>query len=181
MRINSVQKANKPQGKCGRCGKVIGKGDSYRWIKGRYGPRKVRCSNCRFRPSEMTSSDKLSRLYSAKECVEEAIGNDFDSTDDIASELQDAANEAREVAEEYRESADNIESCFGSRTSQCDEIEEKADQCESWADALEGIDLPEYDESQEEGLNEAEKEERKQEWREEVRALVQGELDSLEL
>lgn len=140
MRITTVAKAQKDQGSCGVCHEPIHKGDSYRWIKPRYGGKRVRHATCQnFRPSDMTSSDKLSRLYAAQENVEDFLSaGEFDSLDDVKGVLEEAGSEAREVGDEYRESAQNIEDGFGTRTAMCDEIEEKADSCDSWADTLEG-------------------------------------------
>jgi FtsZ-interacting cell division protein ZipA len=140
-RINSVKKAQKDQGSCNRCGKAIKKGDSYRWIKFRHGGKRKRCSeySCRFRQSDLTQSDKLSRTYGAQEAAEDAIGG-LDTAsesfeDDINGALQEAAEEIREVAQEYQESADNIRENF-SESPTADECEEKSGELESWADEL---------------------------------------------
>jgi hypothetical protein len=140
-RINSVKKARKAQGKCGRCGKDIAVGDGYIWIKPRYGGKRVRCSDpkCRFRSSDLTGSDKLSRVYSAQEEMEDFIA-DWDGDEGDVSALKDAleqaASDIREVGEEYQESADNIRDSF-SESSTADECEEKAQELEGWADEIE--------------------------------------------
>lgn len=144
-RINRVAKARKDQGSCGRCTKPIKAGDSYVWIKFRHGGKRKRCSDfaCRFRQSDLTQSDKLSRVYAAQENAEDTIGAldaaDESFEDDIKSALEEAAAEIREVAQEYEESAENIREHF-SESSTADECEEKANELESWADDLEGFE-----------------------------------------
>jgi hypothetical protein len=143
MRVHTVKKARKAQGHCGKCGKEIGVGDGYRWIKFRRGPRRIRCldSKCGFRSSDMTQSDKLSRVYGAQEAAEDAIGEwESDETSDLKSALEDAASEIREVGEEYRESAENIREHFA-ESSTADECEEKADELEGWADTIENVEF----------------------------------------
>lgn len=71
-RINRVKKARKHQGHCGSCGKELPPGSSYIWWKFRYGARHVRCTSsaCSPKQSELTSSDRLSRVYAACEGIE---------------------------------------------------------------------------------------------------------------
>ena len=152
MRINTVKKARKDQGTCSGCGKEIKRGDSYTWIKFRYGGKTKKCGSCIFKASDMTSSDKLSRIYAAQENAVEAI-EDLDVSDnieDISSVLEELASEVREVAQEYQESADNIRESF-TESSTADECEEKAQVIEDWADECEdpGFEEFEFDESDE--------------------------------
>lgn len=157
-RVNVVQKARKAQGACSRCGAKIKKGDPYKWTKPRYGMRRVVCGQCQFKFSDLTSSDKLSQVYSAQEECEAAIqgwdGSDG-TVDDLKDALTTAAGSIREVGEGYQESADNIHQNF-SESSTADDCEEKASNLESWADEFESTadDLEEFDE--EEAKKEAE-------------------------
>ncbi len=130
--------------KCGKCGKEIAVGEEYIFFKPRYGGKRIRCTRpeCRFRPSEMTSSDKLSQVYAVQENFDDISSStswvDIDSSGlrDIASELSNAASEVQDVADGYNESAENIRNSF-SASSVADECEEKANECEEWANALE--------------------------------------------
>lgn len=131
MRVNRVAKARKAQRPCCKCSTAINVGDSYKWIKGRYGPKRTFCKDHSPRQSDMTSSDKLARLYSAQESIEDAV-----SLDELITALECAASDAREVGEEYQESADNIRETF-SESNTADECEQKHEDCESWADELE--------------------------------------------
>lgn len=150
-RVNTVEKSLKSPGNCGRCNKTIKKGEPYRWTKPRYGGKKIRCMDaaCRFRSSDLTSSDKLSRAHAAGEAVEDALEAFRESREieDLNSALSDAAEQLREVAGEYRESADNMESGMnGNRMPMCDELEEKAQNLEDKADEMDGGSLPELEE-----------------------------------
>ena len=138
-RINHVAKARKDQGKCLRCGKEITAGDSYYWVELKTGPRsslrKTFCDTHRPRPSDTTTSDKLSTLYSVQEALEDEVAG-ATTKEDVAAALRTAAESAREVAEEYRDSRSNMpESLQDGATGQ--EMEEKADSIDSWADSLE--------------------------------------------
>jgi len=73
-RVTTVKKSRKSPGKCFRCDKTIPKGAGYRWWKFRFGRKVIRCLKCPYpRPSELTRSDKLSRIYEASEAIEEII------------------------------------------------------------------------------------------------------------
>lgn len=57
MRVTTVTAARKAPGNCEACGKPIEVGQGYKYIKPRYGRRRVRHDGCPgWRPSEMTSS-----------------------------------------------------------------------------------------------------------------------------
>ena len=48
MRTNKVS-ASKQVRTCGRCNKTIGIGEPYRWAKGRYTEKKIRCMDISMR------------------------------------------------------------------------------------------------------------------------------------
>jgi len=131
------QKARK-QYECGRCGRIIEKGEEYRKTTPRYSPKKIRCSDsgCYFRFSELVTSDKLSRAYKLVERLQEM---DNPNKDDAVGELNIVAEEAREIASEYQESTDNIMEYFPNGNSQSEECEEKCGYLEEWADNLENL------------------------------------------
>lgn len=143
MRVNTVDKARKSPGACGRCHDEIPVGAAYRWAKPRYGSKAVRCAkpDCRFRGSELTGSDKISRVRAAGESVEDACDRwDGSDVSAIKSALDDAASEVRDVAQEYTDAAE----AMGGAGS---ENEERAAECESFADELESAEqsIDEYD------------------------------------
>lgn len=133
MRVNEVEKSLKDQGECGRCHDALPKGCAYRWIKGRYSARKVRCMKpeCRFRQSEMTES-KMSGVYAAQENAEEALNawSNDDGLDALQSLCSDMAESLREVSGEYAEAAEAMGGAG-------EEMQQKADDLESWADEVE--------------------------------------------
>lgn len=159
MRIRTISKARKP-GMCEACGKTIEVGQGYRSIKPRYGAKRKRHLTCPvWTRSEMTTNDKLSALYAAIESAEGDIaawGQEWLSApvaedaeamrDELTAVLSQAAESVREVAEMYRESASNIEEGFGHATSLSEDMENNADEVESFADDIETTDLPDIPE-----------------------------------
>lgn len=143
MKLNHVIKAQKPT-KCGKCGKEIAKGDSYRWWKFRYGGRRVRCmdSACSPRPSEMINSPFLSQAAALSEGLEDAVAafeSDLD-VDALQGAVEEAASGFRELGEEAQGSFDNMpESLQQGDTGQM--LEARVEKCDEIADALAEIDL----------------------------------------
>lgn len=74
----------------------------------------------------------------------------WESPDDATGDLESIAQEVRDLAETKRESAENIREGFGHDTYQSEELDGVADELESWADDLEGVDIPELPEPEEE-------------------------------
>lgn len=182
-RINTVKKARKAQGSCCKCGKAIEKGDAYRWIKARYGPKRSCCSSCQFRGSDLTSSDKLAQAYGAQEDAQDAI-EDWDGQDasELRSALETAAEAIREVAGEYQESADAIMEHFPNGSPTSEECEEKAGELESWADEIEGVDVEDFDpEAEGEDETDDERAERRERWVEQCRDEAQAAVDECPL
>ena len=141
MRVNHVKSARKTKKArvCGQCQHTVEPGEAYKYAEPRYGPTKIRCSGCHFRPSDLQDSDKMADLYLAQEGLEDDITAACYANDpaDLPGALNTAAEAAREVGEAYGESADNIESAFTGGSPTADDCREKADSIEEWADALE--------------------------------------------
>lgn len=135
-RTNYVKSARKAQGSCEVCGKPIEPRMAYQYIEPRYGTRRVRHTGCRsWRPSEVSSS-KMTSVWAAQEAFADAQMSGFDTVSDIAQAVTEVAEAARSVGEEYGESAQNIEDGFGHEVPMSEELREKADSLESWADEL---------------------------------------------
>lgn len=174
-RVHHVKKARKDN-------PVAKKGESYYWWKNRYGPK--RYSKTYPRQSQLTSSDKLARIYEAVEDIQDVldgVGNfafDKSYVDSMIDALREAADSVTEVGEEYQESADAIRDYFV-ESETADEIEEKVSSCEYFVAALEeaindieSIDFPEeYEEDGEETF----------EYDERVRDIVEEALSQQEL
>lgn len=149
MRIHIVRKSRKDQGRCSKCGTPLPVGSAYRWIKFRYGPKRVRCmrNDCRFRGSDLTTSDKMSDLYSAQEQAEDALGELRNNLPDmepegIAADLDGLAETISEsmdlvegAADGYEESAANVDEYFPG-SYQVDEITEKSENARQYYDEL---------------------------------------------
>lgn len=156
MRITYVNKARKDQGKCGNCGDPLPAGSAYRWIKFRFGSKRIRCMkrSCRFRNSDMTTSDKLSDIYLAQKDCEDVIEEVFQvvgtiipeegvwpetiraELERLADQLDESRGTAEQVAEGYEESAYALEEYF-SGSARIDEINEKANAAREYSDQIE--------------------------------------------
>jgi hypothetical protein len=102
--------------------------------------------SCRFRNSDMTSSDKRADFYTAQEDIEDALEvarmadtEDAASLSDdltaLADTIAESADLVQTVAEGYQESAYNLEEYF-SGSSQIDEINEKEYAAEEFSSEL---------------------------------------------
>lgn len=151
MRVHHVNKARKSPGSCGGCRKTIAKGEPYKHVKAYRGPKRIRCAECQFRPSDLTSSEKISRALGAQEDTQDRIREWRDGGSDDLEELrvilQEGAQEIRDVGEEYREASEAVRDSFP-ESPHADEMEEKADMLEEWADRIQEPDLEEYDAEQ---------------------------------
>lgn len=110
---------------------VAKKGESYWWWKhmigGRGGPKQY--SKERPKPSQLTTSDFLSRLYEIEEQLSEA--QDADTIESLGSDL-------RTLGEEQREKYDNMpDGLRDGDTGQM--LDERATNCESWADDFDRV------------------------------------------
>lgn len=138
--VKSARAAKMPR-HCYRCGYEIQPGDSYQHTTFKTGPYSSMDRNwCRNHPprsSETTVNDRLSRLYSAQESVEDAMVRTKTLADleDLATALDDAAEEAELVRDEYQESHDNMPENL-QYSAQSEELENKANACDTWADEL---------------------------------------------
>jgi len=172
------QKARKPY-KCGKCGKKIEVGEQYIKICKKFSAVRYRCLKCRPRPSELTSSDKLSSIYGACEDIEDNLSVESkEDLENLVESLEGAISEVERVADEYEEGADNIEEYFTSGTEQSEQMRENADMVREWQGSLEDA----KDKTQElvdewDGLNKDERQERL----EDVISEVEGAKDEMPL
>lgn len=132
---------------CDRCKDLIPAGSEYFTYKFRFAKkRRIRCLKHFPRPSELTTSEKLSRAYGAREALEDALEFNVDITkapvrqvvdgiENLLSEIETQADEAEQVADEYEEGADNQEEYFPG-SSQAEESREKAQSLRDWANEL---------------------------------------------
>jgi hypothetical protein len=131
-----------PNRKCDKCGVEIKPGDSYKWTKtkGAYGgTKRFRCATC-----PTWTYAELSNSWSARVSVvtESFTGFDGETEDDAQSVLDDLAEQIRALAEESRETAENVREGFGHDTYVSEQADERADELDSWADEVEGTEVP---------------------------------------
>lgn len=159
-RTTYVKKARKDQGLCmsPNCraeSREIKAGDPYKWFSIRShragrGQRKQYHPQCPVPRSHTTTSAQLGTIYDAVEAAESEMASlDSYEIGDLEVIGQAAAEGIREAGEMYGEGADNIESGFGHETYVSQELREKAEGCESWADEIEQVDYDEFDEDDE--------------------------------
>lgn len=149
-----------PNRTCGKCGKEIEVGQPYKHISPKSGPyggaTLYRCDTCpawhRWEYNNSTGAQVERIVYEA----EESADNTEATASDIESAMETAASEIRELAEQKREGSENIESGFGCSTSQSEEMASQADDLEAWADEIEGADIPEGPEPEEEDCEDCE-------------------------
>jgi hypothetical protein len=142
-----------PDIKCENCGKVIPVGDPHKHVSPKSGPygghKRIRCATCpTWQPWDLSNS-LSARLQQVSSEAYETFNNGVDTAEDVQSILETAAEAIRGLAEEKRESAQNIEDGFGHETEKSQELNDIADQLESWADEVEQNDVPDLpDESE---------------------------------
>ena len=138
-----------PPETCTACQKTIEVGTPYKWIQPKSGPyggrRMARHEGC---PSWQVwdySSSLSAQLARISHDFNEAVDS-AESPDDVQSALDEAAASVEEIVEQKREAASNIEEGFGHATSSSEQLEEIADQLESWASEISGADIPDLPE-----------------------------------
>lgn len=165
--------------RCHRCGGEIEYGQPYKWFKlkqARGGIKRSYHPDCPIRPSDRTTS-RMGQVWDAQA---EFDPYSYESPEELLTGLEALADVVQGVADEYRESVESMESGFGHRTSQADELEERAEALESWADELREwqpseADPPERDDYEEGDDGEQEHEDAVDAWLDEIR----GEAASL--
>lgn len=156
LRVTEADKSQPlPNRKCESCGKEIEVGAPYKWIKPKSGPYggslKVRCGDCPTWHVWDYSYSMSARLAQIAYEAGQAFDNtDITTADDVTEILSQAAESIRELAEEKKESASNIEDGFGHETEKSQELNDIAEQLESWADDVENNEVPDAPEPEEE-------------------------------
>jgi len=122
-------------------------GDPYFWWKfmvgGRGGAKRV--SKTYPRRSQTTQSEFYAAVYDLEDRLADMKAENYETTDDLKSDLEDIASEARALGEEQGEKFDNMpEGLRQGDTGQL--LEERRDACEAWADELDAIEVEEVDE-----------------------------------
>lgn len=138
----------KPLLTCDHCHKPIEIGTPYKHISPKSGPYGGRTLNRHESCPTWQVWEYSSSLSARIAQIQDAFSIDLsgvESPDDVTAALQAAAEAIRELAEEKRESASSIEDGFGHATYQSEELEQTADDLESWADEIENVSVPELE------------------------------------
>jgi hypothetical protein len=144
-----------PDYECDSCRNPILPGTPYKHISPKSGPyggrKRTRHEGCPTWQVWEYSSSLNARLAQVEhDFVTEVSKADMTTEDGVQGALDDAANAIREIVGEKRDAADNIEQGFGHPTTQSEELEQLADDLESWADDIEAATIPEVPEPEEE-------------------------------
>lgn len=141
-----------PPRKCENCGNEIAVGTPYKHISPKSGPyggrTRYRCGDCPTWQVWDYSNSLSARTAQIAYEFNEAI-SDASDMDTVQEALNNAASAVRDIASEKEESAQNIEQGFGHETSTSQELADVAEQLNSWADEIEGADIPEFPEPEE--------------------------------
>lgn len=139
---------------CERCREKIRKGDGYRWWANRLpgqrsSYRRIRCMNPECHPTiaDLTPG-RRGQLMQIQQDADKQIWAWDGEIEDLTGIAESVADEIREMAEELRESAQNIEDGFGHATSTSDELNERGDAMEGYADEIADCDFddpPEFE------------------------------------
>lgn len=123
---------------CRKCKEPIVAGEKYYEWKHRYAPpSRQHQTHGAPRQSELCTS-KMSAVYAAIESVEDVIasGRVADDASGLEDALNSAAEEVRNVAQEYEDGKSNMPDSL-QQSSKGDEIQEKIDALNEFADSLE--------------------------------------------
>jgi hypothetical protein len=140
---------------CGYCSKPIEIGTPYKHISPKSGPyggatlrRHAECPTWQVWDYSSSLSARTAQIaYEGMNAITSAIESREPS--EVEAALSSIADEIRSLAEEKREGASNIEDGFGHPTQQSEELEQIADDLDSWADDVEGAEVPEAPEPEE--------------------------------
>lgn len=143
-----------PPETCDACHKPIEVGTPYKHVtpkSGPYGGRKrsrhESCPSWQQWDLSNSWSARVARVqYDAEQEIEAA-----ESAEDVESARDSAAQAIRDdLVAASEEAADNLEAGFGHETSQSQEARDRAETLESWADDVEGVEMPEAPEPEDE-------------------------------
>jgi hypothetical protein len=135
--------------RCNYCGQPIEIGQPYKYftMKMSYGGvKKSYHAHCKIPPSHRTTS-RLGEIWDAQAALDFSECN---TEEDCQGVLNDLAETVRSVAEEYSDSVSSMEEGFGHSTYQSEELQERVELLEGWADQLESFQSSESEPSSEE-------------------------------
>jgi hypothetical protein len=136
-KVNHVKSARKDYPEAG-----IKKGESYYWWEFRFGG--THRSKTPPKPSQLTQSEFLSTLYSAKERMEAIDTSNYETVSDLESEIEEIRSDLEQLKDDTQEKLDNMpEGLQQGDTGQL--LQERIDNLDGLISELEGIDFQEPD------------------------------------
>lgn len=124
---------------CSTCGKEIEAGQSFLYWSFRYGgTRRIHKDHGYPRRSQLTQS-AMGEVYSAVEGLEDTLAGDW-AFEDLESGVEEVKEIADQVRSQYEEAAEH----FGGQG----ENQERAEMLEQFIDALDQVDLDDFDEGE---------------------------------
>jgi hypothetical protein len=155
-KLNTVT-SSRDERTCLKCGGTIAKGDGYRWWKGRYTDKRVRCmkASCTPRPWERETNTLRASPMQAESLVS-SVQSSEDDPEGMATDLQQALDLIQEVIDDLDnrlfgwqgtglENSQQYESCDTTKY----ELESWLSTAEMVVSELEAIDVPEATEDDE--------------------------------
>jgi hypothetical protein len=128
-RVTHVKHANKDYPNNG-----IVKGQEYWWTKHAYGPKLFFTSPPK--QSQLTQSEFLSQAYDLEERIGSLDAKDFETLEDLKSEVESIVDDIRALGEEQQEHHDNMpEGLQDGDIGQL--LEQRSESMEDWASSLE--------------------------------------------
>lgn len=183
-RVNTVNKAAKDQGTCGRCGKPLPKGEPYLWytVGFRSDYKHKRCLDPACYPRE---SERDTSKYATVLAAIESFNDNIDSLteiDEVEQAVQDVAEAIAEVRDEYQEALDAWENGNEQLQEKVDHYEEQESELAYWEydGEQEAYPCDEHDEGGElvEGCEQCEA--NRDEWLENLREAARDAVSNVE-
>lgn len=130
-KLHVVNRAQKDQGTCGKCGVQLPKGAPYQWWQHFRSFKQKRCTGCTPKMSERESRDKIAQVMAAQE---DFNVSEMTSVEDITAAVEEVAGIAHEMAEEYRAASEGEQGqVFNEQAAETgDELDSAADELDGW-------------------------------------------------
>jgi hypothetical protein len=141
VKVNSVAKAQKDQGKCQKCGSEILKGEPYRWWKpSRFTGKRVRCMKPSCAPAawELESNEKRAGLLRAQMSVDDLVNAETCEAAQLC--IADALEEVRAVIESFQEAVDSWSGTGLENSQRYFDFESAIGELEDWVQAAESVE-----------------------------------------
>lgn len=119
---------------CGRCGRAIQKGETYKWFApGFRSGKRIRCSVCPVRGSELDSSLYSTVLAAIEDAEDNINGLEVGDTDGLESAVRDVASACEEVADQYSDAAESMGGAGEQMREWADTLRDHASNLEGWS------------------------------------------------